>query len=1221
MQKYSELLELLKIFSPCCACLQEIHIGEKAFNPPKGYSAFTSRSLNRLGSAIIVSNSVPFMFHSLRTGMQAVAVRIFLDRMYTVCSVYIPPSEPVEKTELMDLVDQLPRPFLLMGDFNSRHPLWGDCCSTFLAGTIISTMSDCDIECINDGSYTHYHIQTDTFSSIDLALCSSDAMLDFSFEVLGRDEILPFSSDHYPILLTLKRGESLPSLPPCWNIKKADWDRYTSLTEILVLPDNFPEIEEALNFIREQIVSAASISIPLSHGRPHKISTPWWSSECAWAVHNKQRASRRFQRSHLQVDKIEFKRLCAIARKTIRHARLSSWKKYVSSLNSSTPLAAMWNKIRKMKNKYSSPRFPVLNREGVLIADPMEVASMIAETFAKVSSGTEYSSRFKTLKRLRENIRLDFTSITEFEYNTAFTTAEYCTALARCRNTSPGVDSIHYEMLRHMHPSSTVFMIALFNRIWEQGYMPASWHESIIIPILKPSRDGSDPSNYRPISLTSCLCKLMERMVTARLTWYLEQNNALNPVQFDFRHMRSTCDPIMRLEHDIHAAFEEKKYLYSIFFDIEKAYDTTWRRGILDKLFQLGLRGSLPVFISNFFKNRTFRVRIGDHYSDPHLQQEGIPQGSVIGVTCFLLAINDITSVLPSHISATLYADDLAIYSSAKRIPLLVRRLQLAVNKIAFWGEMNGFLFSSSKTVSILFNNKRKKVIPDNVDLYRRPIPLVPHTKFLGVIFDAKLIWIPHLKAIKMSCQQSLSLLKYLSHCTWGADRSTLQILFQALVQSKLNYGLLAYSSATANRLKMIEPIRNQGLRLITGAFRSSPSESLHAECNVIPLRYIFDLQCASYYKKSEESSSCIAELMRFPDLQVENWNLKLRAKRVLDLITELDTIQIMPSKWQECPPWRISNTNICLPPLNISKVNCPTKLIKAQFLAHFDTHTNSIRIFTDGSKQDEGVGSAVAIPDLNLSDQRSLNTLASIFTAELYDILMALKIIRMLPQTNFVIFSDSKSVIFATQKITSFHPLVKEIQMWLYKISSIYKKSVIFCWVPAHVGIQGNELVDKLAKAAVLHPNKMNTIPYSDIKPSLVRCVRRQWQVDWHSQINNKLLKIKPHLEVWQSAYHKKRAIEVILCRIRIGHTRFTHGHLMSKDEAPMCERCQSILSIRHIFAECPLIEHIRQRCFPTLGNVPNDQRLTKILGGGTNFNLLSILKFLRETNILHKI
>ena len=107
------------------------------------------------------------------------------------------------------------------------------------------------------------------------------------------------------------------------------------------------------------------------------------------------------------------------------------------------------------------------------------------------------------------------------------------------------------------------------------------WHFWIIIPVPKPGKVLSDPGSYRPIALTSCLCKTIERMVNSRLTWYLERHMVITEYQSGFRRRRSTVDNLVTLETSIRGAFVGRKHLVSIFFDLEKAYDTTWKHGIL----------------------------------------------------------------------------------------------------------------------------------------------------------------------------------------------------------------------------------------------------------------------------------------------------------------------------------------------------------------------------------------------------------------------------------------------------------------------------------------------------------------------------------------------------------------------------------------------------------------------------------------------------------------
>ena len=127
-----------------------------------------------------------------------------------------------------------------------------------------------------------------------------------------------------------------------------------------------------------------------------------------------------------------------------------------------------------------------------------------------------------------------------------------------------------------------------------------------MIPIAKPGKDPSQVTNYRPISLTSCLCKLMEKLVNVRLTWYIDKNNILSPSQSGVRKNRSTLDSLASLESQIKSGFKKKEITVAVFFDIQKAFDTTWRYSILRTLHEIRMRGELPIFIRNFLTERTF---------------------------------------------------------------------------------------------------------------------------------------------------------------------------------------------------------------------------------------------------------------------------------------------------------------------------------------------------------------------------------------------------------------------------------------------------------------------------------------------------------------------------------------------------------------------------------------------------------------------------------------
>ena len=175
--------------------------------------------------------------------------------------------------------------------------------------------------------------------------------------------------------------------------------------------------------------------------------------------------------------------------------------------------------------------------------------------------------------------------------------------------------------------------------MWESGCFPPSWREAVVIPIPKPGKDHSDPGNFRPTALTSCLCKTMERMINARLMWSLESQGLLSEKQCGFRKNHSTLDHLVRFETFIRKAFVKTEHVLTIFFDLEKAYDTTWKHGILADLWDLRFRGHLPRFIQSFLSECSFRVRVGSTLSELHEQEMGVPQGSILSSALFSIKI------------------------------------------------------------------------------------------------------------------------------------------------------------------------------------------------------------------------------------------------------------------------------------------------------------------------------------------------------------------------------------------------------------------------------------------------------------------------------------------------------------------------------------------------------------------------------------------------------
>ena len=755
-------------------------------------------------------------------------------------------------------------------------------------------------------------------------------------------------------------------------------------------------------------------------------------------------------------------------------------------------------------------------------------------------------------------------------------------ALNHSEESAPGEDTILYSMLKHLPDEATKFLLKVLNKIWETGIIPESWKISIVIPVRKPNKDPFEPTSYRPIALTSCICKLMERMINTRLVWHLEANGLLSNFQFGFRKGRATVDALLNLTNQIQQGFAKQHQTIGVFFDLEKAYDTTWRHGIIKNMYKMGIRGQMIRFINSFLSDRFIKVRVGSYISSPFPQEEGVPQGSVLSVTCFAIAINNIMEVVNLPVKGTLFVDDFAIYCTGYDAISVGRHIQKAIDAVSNWALENGFRFSASKTVAIRFTRRRVKEEVPTLTLNGNILPYENNVKFLGMTLDEKLTWSYHIENLKIKVKRSLNILKVVSGFDWGADKKSLLKMYDALCRSKLDYGSLIYSSACKTKLKELDAVHNMGLRICTGAFRTTPVESLYVDSHELPLdlrreelglRYTMRLKSSRDNPAFKVLEEC--EINKFGPRASKPFQIRQLENLEDDIIQRQKIEQVKPY----CvPPWIIPEIQCCSE--KISKKDTSEEEIKASFLRHDSIHQGLEKIYTDGSKSENGVGCAVVFND-EIYEAKLPNT-ASIFTAEMTAIVQALEIVHNSRKRHFVIYSDSQSAIDSMKKYNASHPLVKKAHEWLFWIAS-RKKTLSFCWSPSHVGIRGNEEADFYAKEASRNSSyQIRKVPHHDMIRPIKSYIWRKWQEKLSSPLlpnNKKYKKIRKNVETWHSSFQKDRRTEIVLSRLRMGHTALTHKFILEGSTAPICARCAVPLSVEHILVQCVKYRSQRQR------------------------------------------
>ena len=448
---------------------------------------------------------------------------------------------------------------MILGDFNSHNPLWG---GTILdqEGKIIENFIDNNpVSLLNDGSFTYHNIYTNSKSAIDLSICSSSVFLDFSWWV---DDHLN-GSDHFPIYL--KANENLPSTSsPKWKLKEADWAKYSSDIKLERDFESFGNHIEAYDYLVENILLSAEVNIPKTKGLPRRPTVPWWNNTCSKLRRTTRKFYRQFKNRCSPEAKSLYQRAVAKQRNYFKKIKRESWVHYINGINSQTATREVWKKIRKLRGKYIPTPLPSLKDGNKIITDTAEVANKLGEHFSNISRSK--SSLHFNRKDKKFDISVNLNSGKYEAYNIRFSYKELVSALSSTESSAPGEDAVMYEMIKHLPEFAKIFLLKIINKIWDTGVLPKSWKISLIIPIKKPNKDATEATSYRPIALTSCICKVMEKMINTRFVWHLERNNLITPYQFGFRRNRSTLDPLLRLSNQIQQGFANQKQTIGVFF-------------------------------------------------------------------------------------------------------------------------------------------------------------------------------------------------------------------------------------------------------------------------------------------------------------------------------------------------------------------------------------------------------------------------------------------------------------------------------------------------------------------------------------------------------------------------------------------------------------------------------------------------------------------------------
>lgn len=697
-----------------------------------------------------------------------------------------------------------------------------------------------------------------------------------------------------------------------------------------------------------------------------------------------------------------------------------------------------------------------------------------------------------------------------------------------------------------------MIVLHIFNKIISTGSFPSSWNNFLILFIPK-----SKPNSYRPISLASCLFKLLEKLIHARLVWFVEHNSLLSSSQFGFRKGKSCADNLAILASEVWTGFVNREVTAAAFLDIKGAFPSVSPQLLTEDLRSLGIPWTIAKFIYNSTACKKLFFNIDSEIIGPRISTVGLPQGSILSPVLYSIYTRDLQSLLPPNCILIEFADDLCVICRGSDPVICIESLQDCLNIISDYLNNKNLDLCPQKTQLLLFTKRNLDLENRQFSLTLNDIVIHPSLSavFLGITFDDKFTFDEHFIFLAKRAREILSILGVLTTTWWGADPSILLKDYDSMIRSPFDYGSHIYTFKRLKFFDKLEKIRNEALRICVGYRKSTPINVMLAETCEPPLRKRFCFLAKKYIIKtfSNINHPLINTLNNLENIIQGKNPYFIRDTFILIIAFEKVKnfkLQIRSSSRQPFYEFPYED-HMFIPEVDIQtgKIIQNSQNPNMEFLdLTTEKYFDYSRFYTDGSKDESngtaGCSSVNTQSELEIKSWK-LSQHASIFSIEAIAILRTLDNIIQKNIRKSVIFSDSLSVI---SNIASKNPnSIKSYLIFLIRnrLYTIFKQNHIISlvWIPGHKGIVGNELADEAAKEAAIDGVLSRfPLPCSDFFsiPRFELNVNCQEYFKDIGQIKGKYYTdvfYKKQTKPWFRSFTARRHWIVSICRMRSNH------------------------------------------------------------------------------------
>ncbi|MCG8046530.1 MAG: reverse transcriptase domain-containing protein [Candidatus Thiodiazotropha endolucinida] len=743
---------------------------------------------------------------------------------FLLCTTYRPPSACSEWIDLFEnelsIANSTGLEFLLMGDFNidlqsCSNRKWLDLIQLLDLTQLVKEPT---------------RVTESSSSIIDHAYSSDLANITECF-------VPPYAiSDHFPICFTRKVNQKIPktkhikSSHRCFNTFNETDFLYDLRFDLSNLQNNTDTIDNNFSELQATIVKLLDKHAPIKTRRVKSNRLPaWYTSEIGQA-----RAARdKCKRLKLWT---EYKHLRNKTRNLIRKAK----RQYFSnSIENSKDTSAIWRHLRAV-NKGSSTTDNVLPDKltinGETYTDSETVAVKFNEFFtsiAEILSDKNTNTSVLNDSKLRSYINEKVPGDVQFRIPLITTdqVLSYIHFLDASKAT--GLDGIGPKIIKLAADILSPFIANLINKSICSGTFPSQLKCAKVFPVFKAG-SKSDPSNYRPISILPTISKIFEKHVNKHLMNYLNKYQLIHESQSGFRRKHSCQTALTKLLDQWMSYIDRGNLVGSLFIDFRKAFDVVDHSILLNKLSLYKLNELSLQWFSSYLLNRKQAVANGQGHSDYIEIKSGVPQGSILGPTLFLLFINDLP-LFTEYCFCDFYADDATLHTNGNNLAAIENNLLTDGNKVKNWGKENNMHIHYTKTTCMVTGTRQSlhDSLLLNITIDGHDIENVSQQKLLGLLIDNKLTWSAHIDNICSVVSSKISLLRQLAAYV---STDVLKKFYQGYILPIIDYGSITWAGTSATNLERILKLQKRAARIILHADFNTPSSTMFTELGWQPV-------------------------------------------------------------------------------------------------------------------------------------------------------------------------------------------------------------------------------------------------------------------------------------------------------------------------------------------------------------------------------------------------